>query len=108
MEAKKYNVRFKELPKFPGTSRDLAIVVEENIPASSVLAIIKDNAGDLLESVELFDVYTGEQVPQHHKSLAYALSFRHLEKTLSDDDINPVIEKILVELEGQLNGRLRD
>ncbi|WKY45850.1 phenylalanine--tRNA ligase subunit beta [Eubacteriaceae bacterium ES2] len=108
MKVKQNNIRFKELPKFPGTSRDLAIVVEKSIPASSVLAIIKNNSGDLLESVELFDVYTGEQVPNQHKSLAYALSFRHLEKTLSDEDINPVIEKILSELEGQLNGRLRD
>ncbi|WKY48882.1 phenylalanine--tRNA ligase subunit beta [Eubacteriaceae bacterium ES3] len=107
-EVKKNNIRFKELPKFPGTSRDLAIVVRHEIPASSVIAIIRENSGELLESVDLFDVYTGEQVAEGYKSLAYALSFRHMEKTLSDDDINPVIEKILTELKGQLDGRLRE
>jgi len=100
--------KFVELPKFPGSNRDLAIQLKETIPAASVNEVIRKNGGDILESIELFDVYTGEQIPEGYKSLAYALNFRHKERTLTDDDINPVVEQILAELKSLLNAQLRE
>ncbi len=100
--------KFKELPKFPGSNRDLAIQVKDSVPAAQVKEIIQNNGGDILESIELFDVYTGEQIPDGYKSLAYALNFRHIERTLNDDDINPVIENILRELNTSLDAQLRE
>ncbi|HEY5556528.1 phenylalanine--tRNA ligase subunit beta [Acetobacterium sp.] len=100
--------KFVELPKFPGSNRDLAIQLLETIPAASVNDIIRKNGGSILESIELFDIYTGEQIPEGYKSLAYALNFRNKERTLNDDDINPVVERILAELKSLLNAQLRE
>jgi len=102
------DIKFIDLPKFPASNRDLAIQLKADIPASSVETIIRKNSGDILESIELFDVYTGEQIPENFKSLAYALNFRHHERTLNDDDINPVIVKILEELNSSLNAQIRE
>lgn len=101
-------IRYEELPKYPGSARDLAIVLEKDVPASAVAKIISENAGELLESLELFDVYTGEQVAKDHKSLAYSLYFRHYQRTINDDDINPQISKILTELKNKLKAQLRE
>lgn len=100
--------KFVDLPKFPGSNRDLAIQLKIEIPASSVETIIRNNSGEILESIELFDVYTGAQIPDGYKSLAYALNFRHHDKTLTDNDINPVIDKILKELKSSLDAQLRE
>lgn len=100
--------KFVDLPKFPGSNRDLAIQLKTEIPAASVETIIRKNTGELLESIELFDVYTGAQIPVGYKSLAYALNFRHHDKTLTDNDINPVIDKILKELKSSLDAQLRE
>lgn len=107
-ECRATNEKFVELPKFPGSNRDLAIQLQETIPAASVNDIIRKNGGSILESIELFDVYTGEQIPEGYKSLAYALNFRNKERTLNDDDINPVVERILAELKSLLNAQLRE
>lgn len=101
------NNKFVDLPKFPGSNRDLAIQLKQDIPAASVETIIRKNSGDILESIELFDVYTGSQIPDGYKSLAYSLNFRHSERTLNDNDINPVINQILNELETTFNAQLR-
>nr|MBP8865833.1 hypothetical protein [Acetobacterium sp.] len=66
------------------------------------------NSGDILESIDLFDVYTGAQIPDGYKSLAYALNFRHHERTLNDNDINPVIDQILSELKRSFDAQLRE
>ena len=100
--------KFVDLPRFPASNRDLAILLKSEIPAASVENTIRRNGGDILESIELFDVYTGEQIPDGYKSLAYALNFRHFERTLNDDDINPVIEKILEELKSSFDAQLRE
>lgn len=100
--------KFVELPRFPSSNRDLAIQLKSDIPAAKVNEIIRNNGGNILESIELFDVYTGEQIPEGYKSLAYALNFRHQERTLNDDDINPVVEQILEALKSGLNAQLRE
>lgn len=100
--------KFVDLPKFPASNRDLAILLKQDIPAASVETIIRKNSGDILESIELFDVYTGTQIPAGYKSLAYALNFRHHQRTLSDNDINPVIDQILSELKSSFDAQLRE
>jgi phenylalanyl-tRNA synthetase beta chain len=100
--------KFTDLPKFPASNRDLAILLKADIPAAAIETIIRKNSGDILESIELFDVYTGAQIPAGYKSLAYALNFRHHERTLNDNDINPVIDQILSELKRSFDAQLRE
>ena len=100
--------KFTDLPKFPASNRDLAILLKADIPAAAIEAIIRNNSGDILESIDLFDVYTGAQIPDGYKSLAYALNFRHHERTLNDNDINPVIDQILSELKRSFDAQLRE
>ncbi|MDD3306800.1 MAG: phenylalanine--tRNA ligase subunit beta [Acetobacterium sp.] len=100
--------KFTDLPKFPASNRDLAILLKATIPAAAVATIIRNNGGDILESIELFDVYTGAQIPADYKSLAYALNFRHHERTLNDNDINPVIDQILGALKESFDAQLRE
>lgn len=107
-KASQLDMKYVDLPKFPASNRDLAIVLKAEIPGAEVLEIIRKHGGNILESIELFDVYTGAQIKEGYKSLAYALNFRHLEKTLNDDDINPVIEDILGSLKEKLDAHLRD
>lgn len=70
------DTRFEALPKFPGSERDLALVLDDAVTAGSVEDVIRSHGEGILQDVRLFDVYTGEQVPEGKKSLAYNLSFR--------------------------------
>ena len=85
----------KELPKFPAVTRDLAVVLDKAIPQGEVIKIIRQRGGKLLESCELFDCYEGIQVGPGKKSLAYSLCFRSAEGTLTDEDIDKQMKKIL-------------
>jgi len=100
--------KFTDLPKFPASNRDLAIVLKSEIPAAVIETTIRNNSGEILESIELFDVYTGAQIPDGYKSLAYALNFRHHERTLNDNDISPVIDQILCQLKQSFDAQLRE
>lgn len=98
---------FKKLPKYPATQRDLAFLVDDSVLAAQIENIIKKKSGNIFESLTLFDVYKGNQIPENKKSMAYSVIFRDENKTLTDDDINPVIESILKELSEKLNVTLR-
>lgn len=99
--------KYKPLPKYPAINRDIALVVPEDVMVKELEKIILETGGKLVEKVELFDVYQGEQVEKGKKSVAYAIVYRSLEKTLSDEDIAPTHEKILSKLEEKLNISLR-
>ncbi len=90
-----FDRKYTGIPRFPAVARDLSLVMDKNVTSASVAAVIKKQGGRLLESLELFDVYTGEGIPEGSKSLAYSLTFRSADKTLSDEDINPLMEKII-------------
>lgn len=105
---KKTEIHYKELPKFPASSRDLAIIVDKDIPSSEVYNIIEKNGGALVESISLFDVYYGAPIPKGKKSLAYSIVFRSAERTLKDKDINPIVDSIVNELTSSLDAKLRD
>ena len=97
----------KELPKFPAVTRDIAVVLDANVPAGYVERMIRERGGKALESCTLFDCYIGAQVPEGKKSLAYALSFRDAAKTLTDEDVNKFMKKILNGLETKFGASLR-
>ena len=97
---------FRSFPAVPSLRRDIAVTLPDVISAAEALEVVRRAAGEVLDDVSVFDVYTGEQVGEGRRSLALALSFRSSERTLTDEDIAPVRERILAALEG-LGGELR-
>ncbi|MGI6020573.1 MAG: phenylalanine--tRNA ligase subunit beta [Lachnospiraceae bacterium] len=87
------------IAKYPAVTRDISMVVPKDINAGSIEAVIRQRGGKILESCELFDIYEGDQITEGFKSMAYSLSFRHKEKTLTDDEITSAMKKILNGLE---------
>ena len=87
--------RYKSFSKFPGISRDLAIVAPVSVASGEIIDLIKENGGDYLESVSIFDVYEGEHIEAGYRSLAYNLQFRSMEGTLNDEDIDGAIQAII-------------
>ena len=98
---------YNPLPKYPSTSRDIALIVKDEVFVKQIEAIIKANGEDLVESYKLFDVYKGAQIEEGHKSIAYSITYRSKDKTLTDEDVAKVHEKILSELSEKLNANLR-
>lgn len=95
LDAKRKTFSYQALPKFPAITRDLAFVMDESILVASLKKEITDLAGEFLEKIEIFDVYQGIGITEGKKSIAFSLSFRSPDRTLSDQDVNPRIEKII-------------
>jgi phenylalanyl-tRNA synthetase beta chain len=100
--------RAQPLPRFPGVERDLAVVVDEHVAAGAMLAAIKESAGDLLETARAFDEYHGGQVQEGHKSVAFTLTFRSPERTLTDAEVDKVMAEIRQGLEKRHRARFRE
>ncbi|AIR90741.1 phenylalanine--tRNA ligase subunit beta [Pseudomonas cremoricolorata] len=98
---------FSELSKFPETRRDLALIAGREVAANDVLDIIRDNAGEWLTDLRLFDVYQGKGIDPDRKSLAVGLTWQHPSRTLNDDEVNATLQTILTSLEQRLNTTLR-
>ncbi len=105
--ARSHAVRFRPLPVTPAAEFDLALLVPFSIPALEVERVIRAGAGELLESLALFDEYRGAPVPKGFRSVAWRLTFRHPERTLRDKEIAGRREKLLRTLEGELGVRQR-
>lgn len=99
--------QFEPIPIYPGVNRDLAIVLDAEIPANRPIEIIESTGGELVSSLHLFDVYTGEQVPEGKKSLAFAIEYRSTTETLTDEIVDRVHGGILERLEQELGATLR-
>jgi phenylalanyl-tRNA synthetase beta chain len=99
--------KFQELSRFPEVRRDLALLADEGVPATAVLDVIRENAGEWLTDLRLFDVYQGKGIDPHRKSLAVGLTWQHPSRTLNDDEVNAATHKILTSLEERLNATLR-
>ena len=99
---------FTPLPKYPATSRDIALVVDEDMTVGEIEKVIKSAGGNILREVKLFDVYRGPQVGENKKSVAFALTYRHDERTLNEEDIAKTQNEILKALEEKLGLTLRD
>ena len=101
------DVKYKQLPKFPAATRDIAMLVDIDVPVAELEKIIVKNGGGLLESLNLFDVYTGKQIPDGKKSVAYSVVFRASDRSLTTEEVNDVFEKILSGLEKNVSAQLR-
>jgi len=98
---------FEMLPKYPAVDRDLAIMLSEDIPVMEVLNIINNTDQTILKSTELFDIYQGEQIPDGKKSLAFKLLFQAKDRTLTDQEVNEVFNKIVKRLENKYEAKIR-
>lgn len=101
------NPVYQTLPRYPSIVRDLALVLEEQIPVKAIEDIICQYGGEWVESYELFDVYQGDQIGEGLKSVAYTITFRHSERTLKDNEVEEVIQVLIKELQKQLQAKLR-
>ncbi|MGC5700457.1 phenylalanine--tRNA ligase subunit beta [Pseudomonas sp. NFXW11] len=99
--------KFHELSRFPEVRRDLALLADRDVAASAVLDVIRENAGEWLTDLRLFDVYQGKGIDPHRKSLAVGLTWQHPSRTLNDDEVNSTTQNILTSLEQRLNATLR-
>ncbi|HDD62107.1 MAG TPA: phenylalanine--tRNA ligase subunit beta, partial [Chloroflexi bacterium] len=95
------------VPDQPPVLEDLALVVDDDVPAQDVQALIQQTGGKTLRDVRLFDVYRGEQLGEGKKSLAYSLVYQHPEKTLTDKEVLAIRNKIVKRLEKEIGAKLR-
>ncbi len=101
-------LKFKASSKYPGVKKDLAFIVSKDMPSSELESVIKKAGGRLLESINVFDVYTGDNVKKDEKSIAYSLTFSSDDRTLSEEEVMEVFNNIISKCESKLGARLRD
>ena len=94
-------MKYKEISKYPSVKKDLAVVADKNVTAGEIASYIKKAAGSLLNSTTVFDVYTGAGLEENQRSIAYSLEFSANDRTLTDEEINQILEKIIANLEKQ-------
>ena len=103
----KANKKYVEVPKFPAIERDIAVIVDEKVEVGQIEKIITKKSKKWLEEAKLFDIYRDEKIGTGKKSIAYSLIFRDKNKTLSDEEINNIMDGIIAELEKTLVASLR-
>jgi phenylalanyl-tRNA synthetase beta chain len=95
------------LSRFPEVRRDLAVLVNRELPAEELLQAVKSRAGDHLSDLKVFDVYMGKGIDPHRKSVAMGLTFQHPSRTLTEDEINASIASVVSHLEESFTATLR-
>ena len=98
---------FKSLSKFPEVRRDLALIVEQSVAAGRLEQVIREESGELLRDVRTFDIYSGQGIEEGHKSLAMGLTLQHGSRTLKDEEVNQLIDKVISRLEQEFKASLR-
>lgn len=98
---------FRQLPKYPSVDRDMALLVDKSVLVSEIESIAKQLGKGLIESIKLFDVYEGKQIPEGKKSVAYSIKYRAEDRTLKDEDVNKVHDSIINALKTKLGAQLR-
>jgi len=98
---------YTALPKFPAVTRDLALVVDRTVPAEQLSRVIRGTAGAWLESLTLFDVYTGDRIAADKKSVAFSLVYRHPERTLQDEEVQELTNRVVEALAEKTGAELR-
>ena len=106
-DAADFSKRFEPIPIYPSVLRDLAIVVDQEMQSDMPIEIIYSTGGELVESVRLFDVYVGDQVPKNKKSLAYTITYHSATETLTDKAVNDLHDKVVKRLNQELGAELR-
>ena len=107
LDKKVGKMKFKEISKFPSVNKDLSLVVDKNIEAQEIAKQIKKYAGSELVEIKPFDVYTGTGIPESKKSIAFNLVFSDKDKTLNDEEINEIMNKIIEGVEKNLEAEIR-
>ena len=107
IELTNQEVKYKALPKYPGMARDLALVVSEDVLVGDIEKVISRYGDGLIEKIELFDIYTGSQIPEGMKSVAYSIMYRSYDRTLRDDEVNNIQNSIIKDLEDKFKAKLR-
>lgn len=92
---------FKPFSRYQGMQRDIALLAPESVPAAEILSVIRKSCSDILEDAEVFDVYSGGQIPAGKKSVAVNMTFRDLNRTLKDEEVNEEIKTVLENLSGR-------
>ena len=100
-------MKYKDFSKFPETKKDLSIIVDENISAEEIEKAIKKSAGSTLTNIDVFDLYKGTGIAEGKKSIAFSLSFGTMDRTLTDDETNETMEKIILGLQKAIKAELR-
>ena len=107
LEMRTGKMKYKEISIYPEIKKDIAILIDNNITSNEILKTIKANSGKILLNSEVFDVYEGKNLPVGKKSIAFSLTFGTNDRTLTDEEVNPIIEKIIIGLEKTYNAELR-
>ena len=105
---KSSSLRFQPIPKFPETYRDISILVGRSVTSQKAADLILKTGCPLIQKVDLYDHFEGKKIQADKKSLTFALSFQSAERTLSDDEVNPLFEKIVQTLKSELGASLRE
>ena len=100
-------MKYKEISKFPSIKKDVAFIVDRDLESLTIEKQIKKSAGSLLTNIEVFDVYTGEHVDKNKKSIAYSLTFSDNNKTLTDEEVTAVFNKVISDVEVKLFAEIR-
>ena len=100
-------MKFKEISKYPTIKKDLAVLVDKTISSEEIAKAIKKAAGSLLTNVEVFDVYEGKNIEESKRSIAYSLSFGKTDRTLTDEEVNDVMNKVIETLQNKIGAELR-
>lgn len=102
-----FNRKYSPLPKYPAMIRDIAVVLDEDILVGEIQKKMEKHGQGLIEKIELFDIYRGNQVPEGMKSVAFSITYRSKERTLTDKEVNDIQELIIKDLEDNLGAKLR-
>ena len=100
-------VRYEALPKFPAVRRDLALILDKNVTFEQVKNVAIAAENKILKSVSLFDIYTGDKIPEGKKQYALSFVLQDLEKTLTDNDVEKVMSKLLSTFQNEFGATLR-
>ena len=107
VELTNFDKKYKVLPKYPAMARDLAIVVDEEVLYGDIKKTVLKHGEDLVENVEIFDIYRGNQIPEGKKSIAFSITYRSYERTLTDNEVNQIQQAIMTDLENNFDAKLR-
>ena len=108
INVKSRSPKYKEGFKYPEITKDMAFIVDKNVTCEEITALIRKNGGKNLQNIEVFDLYQGENIDSNKKSIAFSLTFNASDRTLSDEEVMEVFNKIIKEVTSKLNAELRD
>ena len=102
-----YFSKYNNIPIYPSITRDLSLTVLKSLETENIISNIKKFGTDLLENIRLYDIYEGDQIDSNCKSVTFELTFRSVERTLVDVDVDEIMNKIILETSSTLNAKLR-